>query len=59
MSIVQRGLEVGRVFEVLLVKFFMTRLASIGSDVLACSGIGWRSLVSFFLGGSCPDDQKQ
>ena len=59
MAILQCGLEVWGMFEILFVKFLMAGLAGIGSDVLACSGVVWCSLLLLFPGGSRTDDQKQ
>lgn len=58
MTIFHGGFEVRCVLEVLLVEFFVTGLARIGTDVLACSGIGWRDLFFFFISGCCPGDQQ-
>lgn len=59
MAIFQSSLEVRGMFEILIVKFFMASLASIGSDVLTLPGVVGRCLLSLFLGGRCPDYQKQ
>jgi hypothetical protein len=58
-AIFQRRLEMGGMFEILFVKLFMAGLASIASDVLACCGVVWRSLLLLFIRGSCPDNQEQ
>lgn len=58
-AIFQSSLEVGGKFKILLVKFLMTGLASIGSDVLAFSGVMCCSLLLLFAGGGSPDDEKQ
>ena len=59
MAVFQRCLEVGGVFEILLVKLFMAGLTGITSDVLSGCGVVWRGFLLLLAGGSSPEEQRQ
>ena len=59
MAVFESRLEVGGVFEILLVKFLMAGLAGVTSDVLSGCGVVWRGFLLLLAGGSSPQEQRQ
>jgi hypothetical protein len=57
-STLQSGLEMRRVFEVLLVKIFVTRLADIPANVLSGCRAGWRRMARLLAGGRGRSNQQ-
>jgi hypothetical protein len=59
MSVVQRSLEMSRVFEVLFVQVLMAGLANVNSDILACVLLGGGDVLFLRGGNGRPKNTKQ